>query len=258
MFTLKAFCIVATTGFTVIPAHSTLVVFQWTPNRILLSADSLSAKVRDNQVAGIIRCKIHQEGDIFFTIVGINDDSTLKIDLVTIAMQAARANGSIERKIAAFDKLATEPIFRLLRDSIARRLTDLDVSIEKISVLFLSRKEHAIAMKEYVRNQDGSVGDEPDKVYGVGLGRIQTTDYVGVGVLAEAQTAVDREPTLSKKEGIPFVVGFIEAQIAHERDRLRRQHKIPRVGGPISILQIVNHRAAWVRDHQKPCPDIKR
>jgi hypothetical protein len=44
----------------------TLVIVQWTPQRILLAADSLALKVNDDgTVHGVIQCKIHQEGDTF-------------------------------------------------------------------------------------------------------------------------------------------------------------------------------------------------
>jgi hypothetical protein len=243
--------------FCTLPAEATLVVFQWTPQIIYLAADSLTLKVRSNKIIGVDACKLHQQGDIVFTIVGINDDPSMKIDLVTIAKQAAHMNGTIEEKLSAFDKLARTPIERLLHAGLAVQKVGPDIVLDSINIVFVSIREHALARKEYSRQGRTTVTAGQTIVYGVGGGRLPVTDYTSIGVYVEAQAAVDRDPVLSRAEGVPFIAGFLKAQIAHEQARLQ-QHQIPRVGGSICILQITGGTAARVTGYQKPCPDISR
>ncbi|HUS10752.1 MAG TPA: hypothetical protein VMZ30_09825 [Pyrinomonadaceae bacterium] len=241
--------------FSLMPtAQATLVILSWTPSRILLAADSLSAKVFNNgQVTGTIGCKIHQQGDIFFTIVGVNDDATIKVDLVSIAKQAGRTKGTIVDKMSSFEALAHTQVERVMRRAISRQLGFSEQ--QRITVVFASRKDHIIVTKEYLRNSDGSTMSMPRKSYGGGAAR--ASDFIAIGVYAEAEARLANNRNLRRLDGVPFIVGFMGAQFEHEQQRLKLHHQIPRVGGQICVLQIEHGKASWSPGYQSPCPDIK-
>ena len=246
--TLVAF----TFGVLVSLAHATLVVFQWTPTEILLAADSLSARVGVDNVKGAIQCKIHQVGNVFFTIVGINDDPAIKVDLVRIANEAARTKGAITKKMSRFEILAKPQIEAIMQRGLMRQLGFTDA--ERIDVIFVDRKSHTLIVKEYVQGASGSTSSLPRQVY---RPPGKAIDPVAVGVSAEAQDALDRNPALSRLDGVPFIAGFIQSQIDHERYRWRTLHTIPRVGGKICILSIKAGAASWIPGYQQPCPAIR-
>ena len=219
------------------PSQSTLVIFQWTASRILLGADSLAATVNGSEIRGSIQCKIHQRGRVFFTIIGINDDKAVKVDLVAIATKAADVDGPIEAKVAAFERLACDPIQRLWHFVVTNQRFMAGVAQRngpaKITLVVVSTQDHAVALKEYTCAPDGSVSESPAEIRGFGPRRKQDTDYVAVGVYAEAKRQMQSDPALKRLHGVPFFVGFYQAQIAHEQYRLRQQDEMPRVGGEV-------------------------
>jgi len=233
--------------------HATIVVFQWTPTEILLAADSLTAKVSPGQINGVFQCKIHQAGDVFFTIVGVNDDDAIKVDLVAVANKAARTRGGILEKMSRFEILAKTQIEAIMRQGLTHRL-GFSSEPERIDVIFVDRKSHILVLKEYVETAGGLTSSLPRQVYSAPG---KASEPVGVGVFAEAQAAVLKNPALSRLEGVPFVAALIQSQIEYETYRLRTLQTIPRAGGNICILRIEHGTASWVPGYQQPCPAIK-
>jgi hypothetical protein len=244
---LLTVCIVA------LPVHATIVVFQWTPTQIFLAADSLSTKVDLHTISSVIQCKIHQVGNIFFTIVGVNDDPAIKVDLVAIAKQSARTKGGILEKESRFEVLAKDQIKRIMSHETTVKLGLSEQ--ERVNIIFVDSKSHTLISKEYVRNTDGSTSSLPRKIYSVPS---DSTGYIAVGVYSEAQKSVLSNPRLSQLDGAPFIAGFIQSQIDYEQYRLSMLHAIPRVGGNICILKIEHGIASWVSGYQQPCPAIEQ
>jgi hypothetical protein len=235
------------------PAQATLVVFQWTPAGILLAADSLTANVQDNKIDRVMTCKIHQEGDIFFTIVGINVDQAARVDLVSIAIMAARTERGIRKVAASFEASARRPIHNLWSYVRSNQPAVYKMSTESgpatISIVFASRTEHIVALKEYTVASNGTVSEKPIAFHGAAAGMRHDTGYVAIGVYGDAQAAL----ASNHADGFPFVARFIQTQAASEQKRPR-----PRVGGSACILQIAYGRANWIAGHQGPCGDVKR
>ena len=71
---LRTFIVLLLATVSVLPAQATLVVFEWTPTQIFLAADSLGNNFDFKTMTseGVIQCKIHQVGNIFFAIIGAN------------------------------------------------------------------------------------------------------------------------------------------------------------------------------------------
>jgi hypothetical protein len=245
-----------------LPAYATLVVFQWTPERILLAADSLTAKIHDSgEIEQVIECKIHQQGNIFFAIVGLNDDPGVKVDLVSLAAQAARGSRNLHGVIHSFESTAGGPVRKLWDDVVkhrgaaARLATETDGAMS-ITIVFVSRREHAIAVKEYSGSTNGNVAENPARFYGSGSGMRRDRGYVAVGVYANAEAASATNRQLAGLEGIPFIDAFFQVQLAHEQERIR-EHGLPRIGAPVCVLQVMTGAAEWVNQQQGACGQIK-
>jgi hypothetical protein len=236
------------------PAQATLVVFQWTPAGILLAADSLTSNVQDSKIDRVMTCKIHQEGDIFFTIVGINVDQAARVDLVSIAIMAARTEKGIRNVATGFEAIARRPIHNLWSYVRGNQPAVYKMSTESgpatISIVFASRTEHIVALKEYTVEGNGTVSEKPIAFHGAARGMRHDTGYVAIGVYGDAQAAL--ASTVNHADGFPFVARFIQTQAASEQKRPR-----PRVGGSACILQIAYGRANWIAGHQGPCANVK-
>jgi hypothetical protein len=237
------------------------VVFRWTPEQILLAADSLTAKVHDSgEIEQVVECKIHQQGDIFFAIVGINDDPGAKVDLVLLAAQAARSR-HLRGVIHSFEATAGVAVRKLWDDVVmhrgaaARLATETDGTMS-LAIVFVSRREHAIAVKEYSGSAHGDVAETPARFYGSGSGMKKDRGYVAVGVYANAEAASATNRQLSALDGIAFIDAFFQVQLAHEQQRIR-EHGVPRIGAPVCILQVVTGAAGWANGQQGTCGPIK-
>lgn len=259
----KLFFTLVMTCLTALPANSSVVVSQWTPKKILLAADSLNTLI-EPQPKYSTHCKIHQEQDVFFSVLGMSDfvigrikdrAPVYKFDFVAAARKASREPGGMEAKIALFGKLALPAFQRWWRMLLQESPQSISSIGNKVSLIIASRSEHAIAVKDFAGQSNGNVA-ELAQFYGARLRQRPDTQYKALGIYEEGQNAVLKNPALSKAEGVPYMVGVIEAQIQHEKDRLQA-NKIQRVGGPISVLQIVNGTAAWAPRYQSLCPDVK-
>jgi hypothetical protein len=86
----------------------------------------------------------------------------------------------------------------------------------------------------------------------------KASDPVAICVYAEAEAALQHDPALSRLDGVPFIAGFIQSQIVHERERLGRDHMIPRVG----VGYLHSQDCEWLRFlgcwAPKVCPDLKQ
>lgn len=234
-------------------SSGTLVVYQWTPGVIYLATDSLTAKVGSDQIKGITACKIHQVGNTFFTIVGVNDDPAIKVDLVAIATKAAQSTGQITEIFTRFEVLAQPQVERIMLRNATGQLGFTEQ--QRVDIVFVDRLSHTLIYKEYLRNADGTTTSLPRKIYRAPGKPMSDPD--AVGVYAEARASLTRDSALSRLDGVSFIVGFIQAQIDYETYRLRTLRTIPRVGVPICVLQISGGKANWVPGHQGMCPDIK-
>jgi len=233
-----------------LPIQGTMVIFEWSPRVIYLSADSLATKISGRYAHGALECKIHQVGDVFFTIVGVNDDATLKIDLVAIANQACLSKGGILEKESRFEILALDSIRRILREGVTVKLHLSEQ--QRISIILADRASHVLISKEYVRNADGSTSEQPREIHAVPGNPLPPTF---VGACAESYAAMNRDPSSLKIDRVRFIDTAMSIQFETEGQRLLR-HEIPRVAPPVCILKIERGKAGWVTDHQGKCPDI--
>jgi hypothetical protein len=84
---------------------ATTLVAVWTPDEIVLAADS--KLMYDGATAGANTvCKIQREGETFFAFSGLVDDPASGFNAAAIARRAAQAAGGAERRVAAFEKYA--------------------------------------------------------------------------------------------------------------------------------------------------------
>jgi len=234
-------------------ATATLVLTQWTPERILVAADSLSIKVNGQQINDVVECKIHQTGDVFFTIIGINSDPTVKVDLVALADRAVRSTSGIIAAADWFDDFAKGPIRKLVGGEAFRS----GLAGNTLDIVFASRREPILVVREYNLHSDGGLSEEPVDIRSRMAPSKSKTKVTALGVYAEAEAALSRTVRMQNSDTIDLSVWFIRTQRDFELER-RQAKQIPRVGLPISILQIQSGRASWVPNYQGACPSIKQ
>jgi hypothetical protein len=115
------------------------------------------------------------------------------VDLVATARQASHASSDIFATVHSFELLAAQPIRRLWKNATKNhllvRLATETSGRASISVVFVSRKDHAVALKEYFGDLDGTVTETPAKFIGSGFGMQRDLDYHSIGVSSEANTA---------------------------------------------------------------------
>jgi len=125
------------------------------------------------------------------------------------------------------------------------------------TMVMVSTRDHAIAVQDYFASADGSITEKPSVIRGIGQKRMQMTDYMAVGNHQETSAFAKSNAKLMALNGIDFTKAFMDTQIAFEQGRLK-QHALPRVGYPISILQIdLLGGPAWVPGYQGACPAIQ-
>jgi hypothetical protein len=232
-------------------ARATTILIEWTPHRIFIAADTLGVIESTNKLTGQITrktatvvCKLMRAGDIFFTMSGTVKSDLLKINMLELLGHAARTPGTIRQKLTLYQNIARESAIRLLKDNLAAARED-----NVISALFISPKDHSFGLKDYVI-EEGKIKDKPEEVYGGEDGKMSLFEFLSMGTFEFVEILADR-PELKTKRGMDLLVASIDAQIAREQIR-----KIPRVGKPITVLEITNGRASWVKGYQEPCPDI--
>lgn len=239
-----------------VSADATLVVVQWTPTEIILAVDGLAMKVQGNEVRGVPECKIHQEGDIFFTIVGLNSDPSVNVDLVAVARRAIRgAGGELNEALTSFSEKAKPAIRRLARGRGFRAASLASLSVNRTTIILASRREHILALKAFEIRPNGSVAEKPADIRGAGAPSDSAMDVSVMGVYAEANAALERNPSIKQLDTVNLSIWFIQTQRNHERKRLRNGQPA-RVGLPISVLRIRNGSASWVSQFQGACAQV--
>ena len=85
---------------------ATTLVAVWSPERLILGADSLM--VTDTAKASA--CKIEHEGPIYFALSGLVQDRTAGFDLAPLARAAMKESGAMAEKLNAFVARVRSPL----------------------------------------------------------------------------------------------------------------------------------------------------
>lgn len=102
----------------VIPAHATTVALIWTPQEIVVAADSAALGEAEPTF-----CKIRQVGNTFFAVEGMVDvfartngkpDSANSFHVIPHAQLAAKMKGSVADKAIAFEREVTPVLQRIV------------------------------------------------------------------------------------------------------------------------------------------------
>ena len=81
-------------------ASATTLVALWTPEKLLLGADSLMVVTQGSGRASA--CKISHEGSTFFAMSGLVEDSAAGLNVGDAARDAARQGGPMPAKVEWF------------------------------------------------------------------------------------------------------------------------------------------------------------
>jgi hypothetical protein len=249
-------------GFQFKPASGTAVVAVYTPNRVVLGADSLAiTKVTNTRRVG---CKIFQFGSVFMAMAGIHKDQGASYYPETYAKNAAESGGSIKDIADRFSRVELKEFGKYVSEM---RMQDPhlfeDICIRSESceaqVIFVGSQNHTAALSYRAFETVVSSGQVQVRTY-------ITQDcpgpssncpnpflqIVSIGYSREMNLALIQDPHYFQKYGVlESVKKLINVAIkAHPLD----------VGPPISVLTVDGNsgKASWASQSQGECPAIKQ
>ncbi|MBI3279886.1 MAG: hypothetical protein HYZ57_08610 [Acidobacteria bacterium] len=216
-------------------APATTLVAIWTPDRVLLGADSL---VTTNQQAPASGCKIAQAGSTYFALSGLSRDDAAGFAAAPLATEAAR-QGTMPEKVAAFVKLARGPLTRavdgLRRDSPQDYLR-LASGRPVLQMIFTQADDSPVlGMAAFNVAPEGGLRVHTAVVDG--------SDARGPRIVYAGQQGRIREYLKSHRD---WAAGDA-ARLVNTLIQLEIDSGSAYVGGPVDILAITPHRAEWLQ-----------
>src|SRR5438309_8584926 len=89
-------------------ASGTTIVALWSPDRLLLAADSNVITNAPNVLG--TACKISEDGSIFYAFSGLVEDRSVGYDITALAHQAIQGSSDLATHLAHFREVARDPL----------------------------------------------------------------------------------------------------------------------------------------------------
>jgi hypothetical protein len=218
--------------------RATTLIAVWTPERLLLGADSLV--FTDAPGAAPRGCKIAREGDTYFALSGLIDDTGARYQLAPLTRQAMKLTGSMEDKLMAFRQLVRPGLSRALAGLRKDSPADYQFLLAGHPVVqAIFGEVHAasplLAVASFQLDEGGELRE-----YSAVLA--QQNDPRGPRIIYAGQQARIREYLRDHKDWYAGdQVGLVRGLIQREIDG-----DTGRVGGPVDLLAISAGRAEWI------------
>jgi hypothetical protein len=218
--------------------HATTLVAVWTPERLLLGADSLVfTGVPGPAAAG---CKITHQGDTYFALSGLVEDRSVNFDLAPLTRDAMKLTGSMDQKLAAFVRLARPGLARALAGVKKDSPADYEFLLAGhpvVQAIFAEVQSGSplLAVASFQLQPSGDLREYSAVLADQNDARGPRIIYAGQQERIRAylrthkQWAAADHPTL--------VRDLIELEIGAQTGR---------VGGPVDLLAISPGRAEWI------------
>jgi hypothetical protein len=218
--------------------HATTLVAVWTPERLLLGADSLLYTGAPGAAAHA--CKIAREGDTYFALSGLVEDGDANYQLAALTREAMKLTGSMDARLAAFRQL--------VRPGLARALAGVKKDSPGDYQFLLAG--HPVVQAIFGEVQAGSPvlavasfqldGGGELREYSAVLA--QPNDARGPRIIYAGQQGRIRDYLRDHKDWYAgdqagLVRGLIQLEIEDNSGR---------VGGPVDLLAISAGRAEWI------------
>ena len=218
---------------------ATTLVAIWSPERLLLGADS--AVITSDRKPPASACKVSQDGQSFYAFSGLVSDSSVGYDVMPLAHKAVQGFGDLSAHLKEFLQLTRDPLSRAVsavrQDSPAQYLY-LQQNHPVLQVIF-AEVQHgppSLGIAQFTLGPGGSL---------VGFDKIiaQGDDGRGTRIIYAGQQTQIRAYLHEHKDwaGVdPTVLlrDLIESEIKASNGE---------VGGPIDIVSIEANGANWVQ-----------
>ncbi|HET8547276.1 MAG TPA: hypothetical protein VFL57_04695 [Bryobacteraceae bacterium] len=226
--------------------HATTLVAVWTPERLLLGADSLTFTGAPEPAA--LGCKIACEGDTYFALSGLVEDRAVNFELATLARQAMKQTCAMDERLAAFREIVRPGLARAL--ALVKKESPADFE-------FLLAG-HPVVQAIFAEVQAGS------PLFAVASFQLAPTgelreysavladqnDTRGPRIIYAGQQGRIREYLRAHQD---WAVGD-QPQLVRELIELEIRAGTGRVGGPVDLLSVAPGRAEWI-SRKSVCAD---
>lgn len=228
--------LVALLSFTV-ASHATTLVAVWSPERLVIGADSLV--ITDTAPASA--CKIDREGTTFFALSGLAEDQAARFSANALAHAASRGAADVEERVALFLQLAREPLGRalgLIRTQAPADYAWLQQGHPVLQVMFadVQAGTPVLAVASLSVDETGGLREYQQVIR-------QGTDRLGPRILYAGQQGEIRQYLRAncqwyQDDSVNLVKRLIslESRVAGTR-----------VGGPVDIIAFDGQGARWVQ-----------
>jgi len=223
---------------------ATILLTACSNDAVILAADGLQLHPTDHTYSE--GCKIIQgSGDCFFAISGMQDNKSIRYNLVPLAKRTCQGAGSLPERSARFQKLARPEIQRAWKYVKAHDPTTYAFIKAKgpnrISVVFVGGPPFTVAIIEFVEDAQGNMAPSPNPILDIGRFGKQPS-YKEVGSV-DVEVYHRKHPEIDKLDDLNFVRSLLLGAISVEQEKTVPVHEI---GQPVAILKIDTKGASWV------------
>lgn len=220
-------------------APATTLVALWSPDRLLIAADSNVITNMPNVLG--TACKISQDGPIFYAFSGLVEDKTVGYNIEMLAHEASQGPGDLSVHLTHFLELAHDPLARAVA-AVKRDAPDQYAYLEQ---------NHPVLQAIFA---DVESGPPTLGVAGVSLGpdgslldysRIvaRGDDGLGPRIIYAGQQSHIREYLKDHRDwAAGDKAALVRNLVQSEIDASKGE-----VGGPIDIVAIEPHTAHWIQ-----------
>jgi hypothetical protein len=224
-------------------AQSTTLVAVWTPERLLLGADSLVV----TDAAPTEACKIAHEGATFFALSGLVEDRTAGFQLAPLARRALHRSGSMEEKLQSFLGSVRHPLARAVEAVRRNAPSEYAMLLQGrpvVQAIFAEPAEGSpvLAVASFAVAPDGTLSEYSSVLAHAKDRRGPRIIYAGQQ--SQIRAYLKSHPDWHAGDTAALVRGLID---------LESRSGSGRVGGPVDLVEIGAQGANWVQ--KKPgCP----
>jgi hypothetical protein len=237
---LRSLPLLAFTAFCSVQSATTLVAV-WTPDQLVIGADSSVITTLGGRAVKTSACKINQEGSTFYAFSGLVEDQGIEFNVATLAQRAVQSGAGLADRVERFKQITREPLAR----AVARLKSDSPDDYEylrrghpALQAIFADVQPGApsLAIAEFSVSPDGSLAM---------FGRMVADGDDGRGpriIYAGQQSHIREYLTVHSNwytgDGSELARKLVELEIASSDGK---------VGGPVDVLKLRPHGAQWVQ-----------
>lgn len=221
-------------------AQATTLVAVWTPERLLLGADSLMV----TDAAPAEACKIGNAGATYFALSGLVQEQTARYELAPLARAALQGTATLDAKVRTFIDSVRGPLARAV-DAVRRNApAEYAMLLQGHPVVqaIFAQPGPVLAVASFSVAPDGTLGEYSSVVADANDRRGPRIIYAGQQT--QIRTYLKTHPDWHTGDSALLVKGLIE---------LESRSGTGRVGGPVDLVEIGVQGANWLQ--RKPgCP----